>query len=160
MLDKIGENTDFDFKQIRIGIKNNQFNKIGSGSGRNVFDLENGYAVKMAKNKKGYSQNIIEYFISMKIESELFAKIIAVSDDFSFVIMLKAEKVTGMRQVREYFNAKNNRQLVRTEEIRTICLENEIFFNDIVRAANWGIINDKPTIIDYGFTKDVRKRFY
>ena len=38
---------------------------IGSGSSRNVFDLGNGYVMKVAKNIAGIAQNKSEYRISL-----------------------------------------------------------------------------------------------
>ncbi|HHX11997.1 MAG TPA: hypothetical protein GX731_04185, partial [Clostridiales bacterium] len=51
-MDKI---IDFDSIIMNIGKGNYQF--IGSGSGRRVYDLGNGYVVKVAKNNRGIAQN-------------------------------------------------------------------------------------------------------
>ena len=53
-----------EFNQIKLNIKRGYYRYIGSGSGRQVFDLENGYVVKVAKNKAGIAQNKSEYKIS------------------------------------------------------------------------------------------------
>ena len=44
------------FNEIKLNITRGYYRYIGSGSGRQVFDLENGYVIKMAKNR-GVSQN-------------------------------------------------------------------------------------------------------
>ena len=39
------------FSQIMLRIKRGYYRYIGSGSGRKVFDLGNGYVIKVAKNR-------------------------------------------------------------------------------------------------------------
>ena len=32
--------------------------------------------------------------------------------------------------------------------------------SDLKRVSSWGIIDGRPTIIDYGFTREVREKYY
>jgi len=156
--------TDFDknvdFMQISINLKRKAYKFIGMGSGRLVFDMGNGYVVKVARNQKGIGQNKAEYKVALVDDSDLFAKILSVSEGFQFVIMDKADKIKDITFVWDYFNVKNNHELCQTKKLQDISSRYGLLFSDLTRAVNWGQINGKPVIIDYGFTREVRRRFY
>jgi len=63
-----------DFNEISLNIKRRYYKFIGIGSGRIVYDLENGYVVKVANNNKGIAQNKTEYKISLSDNTNLFAR--------------------------------------------------------------------------------------
>jgi len=149
-----------DFDQIIANVRDGAYKSIGSGSGRRVFDLENGYVVKVAKNKKGFAQNEAEYQISSASNSALFAKVLQISEDYRMLIMQKAEKIKHISEVWEYFNVKSNRELYNVGEIRYISSEYNLLMADLYRPVNWGRINARPVIIDFGFTRRVRKKYY
>lgn len=133
---------------------------IGSGSGRSVFELKNGYVVKVAKNKAGIAQNKSEYQISLIDYSNLFAKVIRVSDDFQFLIMEKANRLNNFSYVLRYFNVRNINELFNLNELTSIQWKYDLLRADLCRSSSWGIIKGRPVIIDYGFTREVRKRYY
>lgn len=149
-----------DFDEISLNIKNRAYPIIGSGSGRLVLDLGNGYVVKKAKNKKGLAQNMAEHRIASMDHSNLFAKIVAVSEDFIYLVMEKAMKIYHISVVWKFFNVKNNRELFRLKEFCDIMTKYNLLFSDLRRSINWGLINDRPVIIDYGFTREVKHRYY
>jgi len=149
-----------DFDEISLNINNKSYNLIGSGSGRLVFDLENGYVAKMAKNKKGFAQNSIEKQIAAIDHSGLFAKIEAVSEDSKYVIMEKADKINHMSEVWEYFHVRNNRELFRLKELNEIITEYQLLLPDLYRPYSWGLVKNRPVIIDFGFTREVRRKYY
>lgn len=151
---------NYDFIEIKKKMKDNTLKILGYGSGRKVYDLDDGYVVKYAKNRRGLAQNKAEYSISLELDSEYFAKIVNCSEDFSMIIMVKAEKVNRLKDVRKYYQVKNNMQLKNIEDIKNACAKYRIHFNDFTRAANWGYIDGRPKIIDYGFTIEVKKRYY
>ena len=68
-------NTNIDFRQIYSDIRRGFYKYLGVGSGRVVFDLENGNVVKVALNRRGIAQNEAEYKIALTNDSHLFAKI-------------------------------------------------------------------------------------
>lgn len=148
-----------DFDDIRMKVKKKSYHLIGSGSGREVFDLENGYVAKIAKNRRGLAQNKAEKQIASMNHSKLFAKIIAVSEDFIYLIMEKADRINNFSYVLKYFNVKNNRELFRLEEFRDCTIKYRLLLPDLYRRSSWGIINGRPVIIDFGFTKEVRKYY-
>ena len=149
-----------DFEQIKSNIRSGAYTSIGSGSGRRVFDLDNGYVVKVAKNKKGFAQNEAEHQISSTSNSVLFAKILQISEDYHMLIMQKAEKINSISEVWKYFNVESNRALYNVGEIRYISSEYNLLMADLYRPANWGRINGRLVIIDFGFTRRVKKRYY
>ena len=132
-----------DLPAIINDISNGAYPVLGSGSGRRVYDLRNGTVLKAAKNKKGYAQNQIESIISEMDDSDLFAKVLFISPDNRFLIMEKADPVTDFSYVRNYFHVKNNPPIT-----------------DLCRPVNWGILHDRPVIIDYGFTGRIRRKYY
>jgi hypothetical protein len=152
--------TNIDFKQISLNLRRRTYKYIGSGSGRVVFDLGNQYVVKAARNKKGIGQNEAEYKIALADKSELFAKIPCVSDGYRLLIMEKAEKVRDISFVWKYFNVKNNKELFQLEEFQDISSTHHLLLRDFGRHVNWGKINGRPVIIDYGFTKEVFKKYF
>lgn len=149
-----------DFEILILNIRKGNYQYIGSGSGRRVFDLGNGYVVKVAKNNKGIAQNEAEYHISSSDQSNIFAKTIQVSEDFRMLIMEKADRIRDFSEVRKYFNVKSNRELFQLEKIRSVLPNYDLLLNDLYRTANWGMINNRPVIIDYGFTQIVRRKYY
>jgi hypothetical protein len=148
-----------DFDKIRLDINNNSYHFIGSGSGRLVYDLDNGYVVKRAKNKKGFAQNKAEYRIASKDHSNIFAEVIAVSEDFTYLIMQKAERIDDISYVWNYFNVKSNRELFRLDEFKNLTSQYNLLLPDLCRKNSWGIVNGRPMIIDFGFTREVNKLY-
>ena len=151
---------EVNFEQMVTNLMRKDYKYINSGSGRLVFDLGNGYVVKVSKNRKGLAQNEAEYRIASKDDTHLFARVLDISEDFKYLIMEKAEKIKSISYVWHYFNVKSNRRLYRIEELRDIACRNNLILLDFGRSANWGKVNDKPVIIDYGFTKEVKEKYY
>lgn len=148
------------FDQIRFNIRNRNYKFIGSGSGRYVFDLGNGYVVKAARNRKGIAQNKVEYQIASMDHSDLFAKILQISEDNELLIMEKANPIDRISVVWKYFDVKSNWELFQLETFKTIASHYSLILQDLRRPENWGIIDGRPVIVDYGFTRRVRKKYY
>lgn len=151
---------DIDFTQISSNLKKGSYKYLGTGSGRLVYDMGNGYVVKAAKNRKGIAQNKAEYAISQKGETQLFAKIKKISDNYEMVIMEKAEPLTQFSEVFNYYKVKSYIELFRLAEFRKLTREYGLLEPDLRRNKNWGKINGRPVIIDYGFTLRVRNNYY
>ncbi|AGF57249.1 MULTISPECIES: hypothetical protein [Clostridium] len=148
------------FNQIMFNIRRGYYKYIGSGSSRDVFDLGNGYVVKIAKNMAGIAQNKSEYKISKSDKSKLFAKIIQISNDSSMLIMEKADKIYNISEVLNYFNVRNKRELLNLKELQNIKSNYNLLLGDLDRKSSWGIIKRRTVIIDYGLTKEVSQRYY
>ncbi len=148
------------FNQIKLNITLGYYRYIGSGSGRQVFDMGNGYVIKMAKNQAGVAQNKSEYIISSNDHSDLFAKVIQASKNFKLLIMQKAEKMCNISYILKYFNVKDERELFSSKELQNIARNYNLLLADLNRNSSWGIINGRPVIVDYGFTREVSEIYY
>ena len=148
------------FNQIKLNLRRGYYRQIGSGSSRDVFDLDNGYVIKVAKNRAGIAQNESECNISDLDNSDLFAKVIEVSNNFEFLIMEKADKIYYMSDVLKYFKVRSKRQLFKLKQLQNIKRNYNLLLADLERKSSWGMINGRPVIIDYGFTREVKERYY
>ena len=141
-------------------MKRGMYRYIGSGSSRKVFDLRNGYVVKVAKNSAGVAQNKMEYKISSMDNSNLFAKVLQVSKNFHVLIMEKADKIYDFSSVCNYFKVGSILQVLTLKEFQSLYFRYNLLLNDLCRTSSWGIINERPVIIDYGFTTEIREKYY
>jgi hypothetical protein len=148
------------FNQIMFNITRGYYRYIGSGTSRQVFDLGNGYVAKVAKNIAGIAQNMSEYKISFNDHSNLFAKVIGASNDFKLLIMQKANKIYNISYVWKYFNVTNRNELFNLNVLQNITKNHNLLLADLGRESSWGLIDGQPVIIDYGFTREVKKRYY
>ena len=155
-----GNYEDAYFRRIASNISKGGYRFIGKGSGRVVFDLGNGKVVKAARNIKGIAQNFEEFRIAIADDSSLFARVWDVSEDYRFLIMDKAERIRDISQIWDYFRVGSNSELYQVQRIRDVAEKYNLLINDFGRAVNWGEIGGRPMIIDYGFTRQVRKRYY
>ena len=149
-----------DFGQIALEIENGGAPLIGTGSGRRVYDLGNGFVAKVAKNARGIAQNKAEYRIAHKDTSGLFARISAVSTDYRTLLMERAERIADIALVWEYFHIKDNAQLYKLRALRDASSRYGLILGDLGRYQNWGWIGNRPVVIDYGFTQKVRSKYY
>ena len=155
---KYRRNVDFD--RISSDISNGAYIRIGKGSGRIVYDLGNGQVVKKAINRKGFAQNEVEFRISQMDDSGLFAKVLSASEGLQFLVMDKADRINNISTVWKYFHVRNNKELYQLRELKDLSFKYNLLLRDLGRAVNWGQINGKPIIVDYGFTQQVRRRYY
>lgn len=78
------------------------FDKIGSGSARLVYNVDDKYVIKVSKNKKGLAQNQKECTIGKDgWYDEIIAPIIYCASDYSFLVMKRARKVRGKNEFRK-----------------------------------------------------------
>lgn len=143
-----------------FNIRNGIYKYIGDGSSREVYDLNNGYVLKVAKNSAGLAQNKSEYKIYKKDNSRLFADIVYVSDDYNFVIMRKAKRVHDILEVWDYFNVSSKFEFYNLNFIRRMKFKYNLVLADLNRPSSWGIIDKRYVIIDYGFTNEVKDKHY
>lgn len=148
-----------DFESISQNINKRNYPLLGSGSGRNVYDLGNGYVVKKARNQRGIVQNEAEHRIYNYSHSELLAVIIAVSDDYMYLVMEKADKISSMSEVWRYYHVSGPKEFFRSSIFHNVAERYHLLPNDLYRKTSWGSINGKPVVIDYGFTRETR-RYY
>lgn len=141
-----------DFEVIQRGLKNDMYQFIGSGSSRRVFDLDNGYVVKSALNYGGITQNQMEYKIYNQENNEFFAPILSISDNARFLIMKKGERLWNITQILEYYQVYNMRELVSNSYFMMIRQTYGLAAGDLIRKSSWGMIDQVPVLVDYGYT--------
>ena len=74
--------------------------------------------------------------------------------------MRKGDKVNSISQVWKYFNVKNKYQFLNLYEIRSISKKYTLVLSDLNKESSWGIIDGRLQIIDYGYTRVVKDRYY
>lgn len=149
---------EIDFEVIQRDLKHRMYQYIGSGSSRSVFDLANGYVVKAAINHGGLTQNQMEYNVYNQEKTVFFAPILAISDNSMFLIMKKGERLWNINQVSQYYNVYNIRELVDNTYFIMIRKTYGLAAGDLVRKSSWGMIDQVPVLVDYGYTGRRRGR--
>lgn len=149
-----------DFDEIMLNLRRDAYTLLGSGSGRDVYDIGGGHVAKVAINRRGLAQNEAEYQIFRRDDSDLFANIIAATSDLRITIMEKAEPLHHFSAVLRYYGVRNDRQLQNIPLIKRAIAKHSLLFPDLCRVQNWGVVDGRPVIIDYGFTTWVKRRFY
>lgn len=146
------DNIIVDFEVIQRDLNNRKYQFIGSGSSRRVYDLANGYVVKAAMNYGGITQNQMEYKVYNQEKTELFAPILAISDDSMLLIMKKGERLWSLNQVLQYYKYYNMRALVSNSYFMNIRRTYGLAGGDLIRKSSWGMIDEVPVLVDYGYT--------
>lgn len=149
-----------DIYHILYGIECGMYRYIGAGSAREVYDLDNGFVIKVARNIKGIAQNKAESLISNDDNSSLFAKVYFVSDDYRYLIMKKANNIKSEEELLNYFKIQNKRELRNNEVIKEIHDKYNLVWADLYKFTSWGKIKNKLVLIDYGYTKEIYDKFY
>ncbi len=147
------------YQKIRMLIREGNYECIGSGSARKVYDLNNGYVAKVAKNKKGYAQNSVEWEICQQENTFLLAKAVYLTEDSSVLFMEKAEKIGSHKKLMQDIH-KWSKKYPYNSEIAKLQDNYGLVGGDLARTSSWGIIKGKPVLVDYGFSSEVRKKYY
>jgi len=151
---------DYNYQNIIAGIKSEEYRLMGFGSCRRVYNLNNGYVVKVARDIRGVEQNKNEYQIHSNCTSGFFAEITYVSEDFRLLVMARAKRIKKMRAVYSFYKVNNMDSLLKVSGLGQDLRNNDLGTGDLRRASSWGLINGKPVIIDYGLTHDLFKKCY
>lgn len=158
---------------------------LGIGTSRAVFNINDKYALKIAKSEKGLAQNKTEARLSNK--SPLLAKIIKTHPKNFWILMEIAENATeedfkriskiDIDDLFEYLLIKttekeptlppdlqrlDNMQL--PKELLDFALKYNLAINDLYDIENWGIVkrNNTPTlvIVDFGVDLSTWYEYY
>lgn len=82
----------------KIKFANQNLERIGSGSGRIVYNIDGEKALKLAKNAKGVAQNEAEANAGYYMDTQnIVAKVFDNADDYTWLISELAKKVTKKR---------------------------------------------------------------
>lgn len=140
-------------------MKGGKYKLLGVGSSRKVYDLNNGYVLKLAIDVRGILQNKNEHKIYSEAKSELFAEVAAVSDDYKCLVMPKADKIKNIETVCRYYNVRNIKFLI-YDRISKELGKNTLSKPDLIRPSSWGLIKGVPMIVDYGLTQEIFRKYY
>ena len=139
-----------DMNKIYADINSGKLKYLGGGAGRRVYDLGNGYVVKLAKNNFGYRQNKIEHGLSQVYKGDLLAKVHSVSEGYTLLVMQTAQTIDSMTPVLNYFKVRSVNELYSVPQLAALAQTHKLAFREFLRPRNWGLINGIPVIIDYG----------
>ena len=188
---------DFDVNELkninnftaRIKYVQSHLKRIGSGSARIVYEIDDKHVLKLARNKKGIAQNYVEADWGLhNMYDNILPELIETDEDNLWLIVEKAnkitkkefEKLTGVDFLEfgntlRYELANRESSYVpwsKPEDYEEI-IDNE-FFHDIIdmsinfdfpsgdfeKISSYGEIDNNPVVVDPGLTKDVYKEFY
>lgn len=149
-----------DIEYILYGIKSGMYRYIGAGSARKVYDLNNGFVMKIARNIRGIAQNEAEFLIFNDEYSPLLAKVYFVSDDYKYLIMRKADPIKNEKEFLNCFNIKEKKEIRNNEMIKEIHDKYNLIWADLYKFTSWGRLNNRCVLIDYGYTKEIYNKYY
>ncbi len=141
-------------------IEQGKYRKLGAGSGRYVYDMENGYVIKFGRNRKGLAQNQVEDEIYHKRREPVLAAVAGCSSDNRILVMEKADPYKNYYSLRQYYNISSMRELLHIAEVRRMVEEYQLVGVDLMKISSWGELRGRPVLIDYGFTTHVQRRYY
>jgi len=121
-----------------------QQNNIKEGAGRKVY-IFNDYVLKIAKNKRGLKENQNEYYLYNNADMTIKNFLCPIIDfNGKHLLMRKAELINL---------EKFEKEILPVVKHIIIDLYNKYNIDDFDLNChfNWGILNNKPVIIDYGY---------
>ena len=160
---------------------------IGQGSGRIVLALNNDRVLKLAKNRPGMYQNLFENSFYQDQKNPVLAPVLDCSRSGSWLIARRAKKLSekaiskstgldpvivedgiyhmfqpdkspGQERPTAYMLPKQ------TEFGQNLfrLLDTELDTEDIADFGNdqYGLIDEKPVVIDYGLSKEIGEKYY
>lgn len=181
----------FDMKKFKslpgsdqmIVYANKFLQKLGEGSSRIAFLMSGKYALKIALNQKGLSQNEAELDVCTNPASKaVVAKIYDFDDKHRWLISdlvreisneAEFKSLTGVRWTEEFCvwtshgirmkkvpeNLPDDMEIVRSTI--KMAIANNLLPGDITKLEHWGKTTDgRVVLLDYGFTEDVYQSHY
>ncbi len=146
-----------DFAAIRAGIRSGSIQFLGRGAGRLVYDMGDGYVVKIARNRFGLIQNRNEHWLNARYKGDLLARIVAVSNGYGMLVMQAAQPLHDIQPVLDYFHVKTRNDLSEVPELVDLVKKHHLVMREFIGFRNWGLMDGRPVIIDYGFVKRRRR---
>jgi hypothetical protein len=150
------------------------FKMIGRGTGRYVYDINNDFVLKLAKNNKGVEQNKTEINISKSGKyNDITANIAEYDDNGLFLIQQKAyriteqgfEDITGLQFQGFLYYLRHNKiwdgdNVKFYDKVNSLIDTFQLDRFDIANENSWGVINDNAVIVDYGLDMDTARKLY
>jgi hypothetical protein len=164
----------------RVEIAEENFDKLGEGSSRTIFQISKSLVLKVGHSDAGIAQNKAE----MSMQSPCLNNVLAADFDGKWIIVRFSDtmkeddfkNITGITfktfMAALYYFANNEIHEGKPDDYNDIIihplfkclsklvLSNHLQVGDIAKASSWGIIDGKPYLRDFGLTKDVFIDFY
>ena len=137
------------------------FEFLGEGVARKVYSIDNKNVIKVAKGIDGLYQNSIENYIYNKVNKDLSIYLCpVVYFKPKMLIMRKAIPLSSFiyhnnLSIHDILNHKNT-----FYDLENMSKKYYLYFNDIIQARSWGILNNKCVLIDYGCPNKNGVEFY
>ena len=171
----------------KVRYANSKLEKLGTGSARIIYKIDEKTVLKLAKNAKGIAQNEVE---SDRLLNEwygdIIAKVLEADDDDRWIVSEYAKKITPTKfkhrigvSADELYKKLHMDTQPRTLHFEippevTEILDNSEFYNqltdmignfdmaigDFSRVGSYGEIEGRLVIRDYGLTQSVFKQHY
>lgn len=185
---KIVKNNDEILKEIsslkdfedRVELADENFDKLGEGSSRTIFQISDSLVLKVAHNDKGLAQNEAE----MSLKSPCINNVLVADTEAKWIIVRFTETMTEddfkeatgisfksfMKAL--YFKHNNEIHDGMPDDYEDICkhpffkcisrtaIEHDLQIGDVAKASSWGLMDGKPLLRDFGLTKDVFIDYY
>lgn len=173
----------------RVKYIGSKLKKLGSGSSRSAYLIDDNTVLKLATNKKGIAQNDVESDVSNHYD--IVPEVIDADwDNYIWLIVKRAKKLTSPKRfeeltkiswtefvkclIYELDGRRSNREKMMVKpEILPQLWEHEFFSSvtdmavnfgmpsgDLTRLGSYGEISGKAVVIDSGLTQDVYNEFY
>jgi len=150
------------------------FKIIGKGTGRYVYDINNDFVLKLAKNNKGIEQNKTEINISKSGKyNDITANIVEYDNNGLYLIQQKAHRITeqgfkyitGLQLQGFLYYLRHNKEwdggnVKFYNKVNSLVDTFQLDRFDIANENSWGIINDKVIIVDYGLDMNTARKLY
>lgn len=163
---------------VRISYAEKCLDRVSSGSSRIVFSLPNNKVIKLASNEKGVAQNSAE--TKVKYDSVYINQVEKHCPNYYWIIAPKAKKITpkifeklsGMpielvadlikskidkSSIKKFEEFKDNEML---NDLVEITKKYKLMIGDLKRISSYGVINNKPVLIDLGLNKNTYNKYY
>jgi hypothetical protein len=147
---------NMDIKEI-----SKRFQFLGEGISRAVFAVNDDYVIKVAKGREGLYQNKVEKYVfthSGKDLRKYLCPIIWFKPDM--LVMPRAVPLSFFTS-KKYLDIKKIRSEPEAfEDLKLLTKRFYLFYEDIVSVSSWGLLDNKPVLIDYGCTNERGDIYY
>ena len=147
---------------------------LNKGTGRCVYDINNEYVLKLAKNNKGIEQNKTEINISKSSKyNDITAKVVEFDENGLYLIQQKAYRLTeqgfkditglqlqGFLYYLRHDKKWDGKNVKFYNKVNSLVNEFELDRFDIANENSWGIINNNVVIVDYGLDMNTARKLY
>ena len=150
------------------------FKKIGKGSARTVYELNDKAVLKIANNKKGIAQNNTEISISNSQKyNDIISDIYEFSKKGTYIVSQKCKPLSDKE-----FNDITSLQLhgflyylrhnltwdgpknILFYKVSDMIRDFDLNRYDISDDTSWGIFDNRIVLVDYGMSNDIAKKMY